>query len=199
MNAGVCRRRLVVLAGTVAVVAVACLVLPGVASAWSWPVDGTVLRAFKHGNDPYAGGQHRGIDIAGADGEGVRAPIGGSVTFVGSVPTSGRTISILTEDGYSVTLSHLGAAQVSKGDSVVEGSVIASVGSSGTPEHTETYLHLGVRVEAEEQGYVDPLGFLPPREAAPPPPSEPAAVVEPAVAPEPVTAGPAPQPPAGLL
>ena len=34
------------------------------ALAWTWPADGPVLRAFSFGGDPYAAGQHRGIDVA---------------------------------------------------------------------------------------------------------------------------------------
>ena len=40
---------------------VGLVVAPG-AGAWAWPVDGPVLRPFVFGGDPYAGGQHRGID-----------------------------------------------------------------------------------------------------------------------------------------
>ncbi|MBA3377054.1 MAG: hypothetical protein H0U00_14795, partial [Actinobacteria bacterium] len=33
------------------------------AQAWAWPADGEVLREFSLGDNPYAGGQHRGVDI----------------------------------------------------------------------------------------------------------------------------------------
>jgi hypothetical protein len=49
--------------------ALIALLLPGGAHAWTWPVDGPVLRPFAFGSDPYAGGQHRGIDVGGALGE----------------------------------------------------------------------------------------------------------------------------------
>ena len=52
------------------------------ALAWAWPADGPVLRPFVLGDDPYAGGQHRGIDIGAPAGTPVRAPISGSVSFV---------------------------------------------------------------------------------------------------------------------
>src|SRR6478736_2703047 len=42
------------------------LVAAPTAGAWSWPVGGAVLRTFSLGDDPYAGGQHRGIDVAAA-------------------------------------------------------------------------------------------------------------------------------------
>ena len=47
------------------------------AAAWSWPANGPVLRAFSLGDNPYAGGQHRGIDVALGDAPGVRAPASG--------------------------------------------------------------------------------------------------------------------------
>ena len=53
------------------------LLFPGGAQAWTWPIDGPVLRPFVFGSDPYAAGQHRGIDVGGAVGESVRAPVGG--------------------------------------------------------------------------------------------------------------------------
>ena len=88
---------------------------PATAQAWSWPVGGDVVRPFSNVDDPYASGQHRGVDVTATAGEPVRAPAGGVVSFAGPVPTSGRTVSILTADGYSVTLTHLGAVRVSKG------------------------------------------------------------------------------------
>jgi hypothetical protein len=38
------------------------------ALAWTWPADGPVLRPFVFGDDPYVGGLHRGVDIAGRAG-----------------------------------------------------------------------------------------------------------------------------------
>ena len=74
------------------------------ALAWAWPADGPVLRPFVLGDDPYAAGQHRGHRHRRARGSSVRAPISGSVSFAGTVPTGGRTITIRTADGYAVTL-----------------------------------------------------------------------------------------------
>ena len=64
--------------------------------AWAWPADGPVLRGFSISGDEYAGGQHRGIDVAIGDGNGVRAPVAGTVTFAGRVPSSGLTVTIAT-------------------------------------------------------------------------------------------------------
>jgi hypothetical protein len=175
----------------------AALVLSGPAAAWSWPADGDVLRPFTLGSDAYAAGQHRGIDVTGAEGSSIRAPASGTVSFAGSLPTYGRSLTILTADGYAVTLVHLGALGVGKGDTVEEGSTVATMGSSGEPEHAVASVHMGVRVAAEEEGYVDPLGLLPPRgtprTSAPQAPS-PVETTAPAPTPSPATPVTSPTP-----
>jgi hypothetical protein len=154
------------------VAATLALVLSPPAAAWSWPVDGPVLRPFVFGGDPYLAGQHRGIDIGAAGGASVGAPSGGVVSFAGSVPGAGSAVTIRTGQGYSVTLVHLGSIGVIRGAVVDEGAAVGTVGPSGDAEWPEPYLHLGVRVTAEPEGYVDPLGLLPRRPAPVPPPAE---------------------------
>src|SRR5262245_17638733 len=125
-------------------VLVGVCVLPGPAQAWTWPTRGAVLRPFSFDRShPYAGGQHRGTDVAGASGSDVLAAAGGTVSFAGSVPTSGRVVTVETPDGYSVTFTHLGAIAVRKGASIREGDAVGSVGPSGDVELDEPYVHLG--------------------------------------------------------
>jgi Peptidase family M23 len=131
------------------------------ALAWTWPVEGPVLHHFALGSDPFAGGQHRGVDIGAPAGLDVRAPAGGVITFAGTVPRAGKVVTITTPDGYAITLVHLGALAVEEGAPVAEGDPVAFVGTSGEAEHAVPYLHLGVRVAADENGYLDPLTFLP--------------------------------------
>ena len=171
----------------IALAGLAALVVSGSAGAWSWPADGDVLRPFALGGDAYAAGQHRGIDVAGAEGSPVRSPASGTVSFAGTLPTYGRGVTILTADGYAVTLVHLGSIGVAKGDTATEGAPIGSMGSSGDPEHDVPTVHLGIRVETQGEGYVDPLGLLPPRSAAPAP-SPPTVAPAPAPAAPPVAA-----------
>src|SRR5919108_2633793 len=128
--------RNVFLAGLAAALVLACA---PPASAWTWPVDGPVLRPFAFGNDPYAGGQHRGVDIGASPDAPVLAPASGQVTFAGSLPRYGETVTIRTVDGYAVTLLHLGALVVSRGASVEEGQPIARVATAGDAEHPEPY------------------------------------------------------------
>ena len=168
------------------------LALSGPAAAWSWPADGDVLRPFTLGSNAYAAGQHRGIDVAGPEGSSIHAPASGTVSFAGSLPTHGRSLTILTSDGYAVTLVHLGSIEVGKGDAVTEGSSVATMGSSGEPEHAVASVHMGVRVASQEEGYVDPLGLLPPHGTLRTPASEaPAPVATPAPAPSAAAATPA--------
>jgi hypothetical protein len=173
------------------------------ALAWTWPADGPVLRPFVLGDDPYAAAQHRGVDIASPSGGLVRAPASGVVSFAGTVPGGGRTVTIQTGDGYSVTLVHLGAIAVERGQELAEGAGVGPTGPSGDAEHAEPYVHMGVRVTADPIGYVDPLGLLPAREAplprSPAPPAEQVPEAPPDSPPSPETPGvtaPAPHEPA---
>ena len=49
------------------------------------------------------------------------APAGGTVSFAGTVPSGGETVTIETQDGYSVTLLHLGSIGVKRNAAVSEG------------------------------------------------------------------------------
>jgi hypothetical protein len=146
------------------------------ALAWTWPVGGPVLQHFAIGSDPYAAGQHRGIDIGAPPGAVVAAPAGGVVSFAGTVPSGGRTITIKTQDGYAATLQHLGSFEVSKGMVVAEGQALGTVGPSEGSE-TPAHVHLGIRVASDPNGYLDPLTLLP-RPGAQPQTAEPQLVEE---------------------
>ena len=189
------RRRSCAVAAVLAVV-LASLVRTAGALAWTWPAEGSVLRPFSVGPDPYAGGQHRGVDIGAALGTVVVAPAAGTVSFVGFVPGGGRAVTITTGDGYAVTLLQLGASSVEQGGTVTEGAEVGVVGESSDPVTLQPHVHLGVRTAADPDGYVDPLGLLPSRPAAPPPPPPPPVSEPPVAVPALPGAGeiPSPQP-----
>ncbi len=168
------------------VAAIASLIVIPVAAGWAWPADGPVLRPFSLSQDEYAAGQHRGIDIAAAKGEPVRAPVSGIVSFAGSIPGGGRALTIQTADGYAVTLLQLGSIAVTRGTPVVEEAVVGVVGESEDGVTREPHVHLGVRVAAESNGYVDPVSLLPVRAPVKVPAPQPVATPEPA----PVVAAP---------
>ncbi len=145
-------------------VLVVSLVWVAPAGAWTWPVDGPVLLEFSFDpTHPYAAGQHRGIDVGGEAGEVVAAPAGGVVTFAGTVPGSGKSVTILTSDAWSVTLTQLGTIAVTKGATVAEGDGVGTIGPSGDAEVSGSYVQLGVRHADQDQGYVDPESLLPAR------------------------------------
>jgi len=165
-------------------------------AAWVWPVKGDVITPYRNGTDPYAAGQHRGIDIAASVGTPVVAAAGGDVRFAGTAGSSGLTIGIRTTDGYDISYLHLSSVAVRAGTSVSTGDRIGAVGTTGTRSVTAPHLHFGVRDAGTDHGYHDPLGFLPAPPAAPSPhPPAPA----PAPAPEPVAPPPAPLTPAPAL
>ena len=181
-----------------ALVLVCALALPvSTARAWTWPVDGPVLRPFVFDQrSPYKAGQHRGIDIGTSTGTPVLAPADGVVSFAGTVPTGGKTISIETPAGYTATLLHLASIGVKRGAAVREGTV---VGTSRAEGEAEPYVYFGVRRTSDSQGYVDPLGLLPAASTVPAPaptaavrePAEPVAPAEPAAEPAQPIAQPA--------
>ena len=166
-----------------AVLLLCALALPvSVAQAWTWPVDGPVLRPFLFDRaHPYAAGQHRGVELGAPAGAPVLAPSEGIVRFAGTVPTGGKTVSIETPSGHSATLVHLGSYTVKRGEAVAEGAVVGTVGPSGVTELTEPFVYFGVRTTSDPQGYLDPLTFLPARPAVPAVPS--AEVIEASAAP----------------
>jgi hypothetical protein len=153
------------------------------ASAWTWPANGPVLQTFSFDPaHPYAAGQHRGIAIGADAGTPVLAPASGVVSFAGTVPTNGLTLTIQTGEGLAVSLTHLGSIGVARDGHVLEGAVVGTVGPSGTAEFATPYVHLGIRTASNDQGYLDPLDFLP-AVTTPAPAKEP---------PAPVTESPAP-------
>ena len=179
---------------------IACLLLPpaaGAASSWRWPVEGPVITPYRNGDDPYAGGQHRGIDIAAPVGTRVVAAAAGTVTFAGTAGSSGLTVAIRTDDGgFDTAYLHLASAAVHRGDHLTAGDELGTVGTSGRRSAAESHLHFGVREAGSRFAYRDPLDFLP---VAPPASAPPRAVPVPIGVPVPVgvpttAAGAAPAP-----
>ena len=162
---------------------------PAVAETWRWPVRGDVLTAFADAGAPYAGGQHRGIDVAAAAGTPVVAAVGGTVRFSGLVGSSGLTVSVRSADGrFDVSYLHLAESAARAGQAVVAGQAIGTVGTTGRGSSPSPHLHLGVR-DAGTRRYRDPLDFLPPS-----PSSREAPRGAPVAVRGPLRVGPAPRP-----
>ncbi|MGH2741964.1 MAG: peptidoglycan DD-metalloendopeptidase family protein [Thermoleophilaceae bacterium] len=165
------------------------LLAPPAWAEWVWPLRGEVITPYRNGGDPYASGQHRGIDIAGDTGAPVVAAAGGDVRFAGAAGSSGLTVSVRTADGrFDTTYLHLSSTAVREGDRVAAGDRIGAVGTSGVRSAATSHLHFGVRDAGSRHAYHDPLGFLPP----PTGPQAPRGA--PAPQPSPVHVAPAPAP-----
>jgi len=133
------------------------------AAGWQWPIRGDVITRFHNGSDPYAGGQHRGIDIAGKVGQRVGAATAGTVRFAGVAGSSGLTVSVRTADArYDTSYLHLSRAAVHKGERVDAGDPVGAVGTTGRRSAVAPHLHFGVRRAGSRHAYVDPLDLLPP-------------------------------------
>src|SRR5947209_4703270 len=139
------------------------------AGTGTWPVRGDVITPYRNGDDPYAAGQHRGIDIAASAGTPVVAAAGGTILYAGVVGSSGLTVSERTADGrYELSYLHLSAASVHAGARVAAGERVGEVGTSGHRSAEQSHLHFGVREAGSRQSYIDPLSFLAPAPVDPP-------------------------------
>jgi murein DD-endopeptidase MepM/ murein hydrolase activator NlpD len=140
----------VVLASTVAPLAVA----PAAGANWLRPVPGAVERPFDYGRDPFAPGQHRGVDLAAPPGASVRSACDGVVAFAGRTPRHGRVVSVRCV-GRRISYLPLRSTAVRRGDPIGRGDRVGTVGDG----HGRA-LHVGVRSEAHRFGYVDPLDLF---------------------------------------
>jgi hypothetical protein len=180
-------RRIALLAALVAFAAFALPPPAVAASGWAWPVRGDVVTPYRNGDDPYAAGQHRGIDVAAPVGTPVESATAGRVVHAGVVGSSGLTVAVLADGHLELSYLHLSTATVREGQVVERGDRIGAVGTTGRPSAEQAHLHFGVRVAGDRHAYRDPLDFLPPLGAPATEPQPPAA----APAPVPVGAPPA--------
>jgi lipoprotein NlpD len=119
--------------------------------AWSWPMEGKVIRAYQ---PDMPGG--KGIEIVGTLGQAVRAASLGEVVYSGSgLPGYGRLIIVKHSDNLLSAYGYLGRIFVKEGDKVEKGQSIAELGSSG---ENRPVLHFEIRQDGKP---VNPLQFLP--------------------------------------
>src|SRR4051812_19214333 len=167
-----------------------CLLGPAPAqgsAGWVWPLRGHVITPYRNGGDPYAAGQHRGIDIAGPVGAAVVAAREGTVRFAGTVGDSGLTVGVRTADQrYDTSYLHLSSIAVRRGQHVAAGQRLGAVGTTGRRSAARPHLHFGVRDAGSRHAYHDPLDFLPPPARPRPAPRRPPVPVGAPARPSPV-------------
>ncbi|HWT94071.1 MAG TPA: peptidoglycan DD-metalloendopeptidase family protein, partial [Solirubrobacteraceae bacterium] len=95
-------------------------------SAWAPPVGGEVVERFDFApGAPYAGGQHRGVDLAARPGQLVGAPCAGRVTYAGRVPGHGRGVTLAC-DAYAATVLDLARTRVARGARTTPGAPVGT-------------------------------------------------------------------------
>ena len=100
----------------------------------------------------------KGLDIAAPRGTAIKAAASGTVIFAGSgAPYSGYGNVVVIQSTSSVTIryGHCSALYVKKGESVVQGQVIAAVGSTGIS--TGNHLHFEIRYNGKA---VNPQNYV---------------------------------------
>ena len=120
-------------------------------SNWRWPAAGRVARGF-------SSTVHKGIDIAGAKGDPVRASAAGRVVYAGAgIAGYGQLLIVRHNARYLSAYGHNDRLLVGEGEHVAAGQRIATRGSSGTDS---VKLHFEIRRDGKP---VDPLSLLPKR------------------------------------
>lgn len=120
---------------------------------WMWPTDGNVIAQFDDSD-----ALKKGIDIAGALGQPVRAAAKGRVVYSGSgLIGYGKLIILKHNDTLLSAYAHNKELLVAEGDIVDAGRQIAEMGSSG---ENVVMLHFEIRRDGQP---VDPLAYLPGR------------------------------------
>ena len=119
-----------------------------------WPVSGTVISGF---GNLGSGRKNDGINIKAPLGTTVKAADGGTVAYAGSeLKGFGNLILLKHSDGWITAYAHNDKLFVRKGQKVVRGEKIASVGSTGSV--TTPQLHFEVRAGKKA---VNPRNYLP--------------------------------------
>ncbi|MDR1376667.1 MAG: peptidoglycan DD-metalloendopeptidase family protein [Synergistaceae bacterium] len=126
-------------------------------SMLDWPVQGAIDRPYGSHVHPVFKTKsfNSGIDIRAASGAPVKAAGPGEVLYEGWLRGFGQVIIIDHGQNISTVYAHLASTRVKERDAVQPGTVIGTVGNTGT---TESYsLHFEVRVKESAK---NPLDYL---------------------------------------
>jgi hypothetical protein len=120
-----------------------------------WPAPSHYLSGFDYNPDA----NHRGIDIAGDTGDPVYATDAGVIVYSGW-NDYGYGYMVMVDHGntWQSLYAHLSSIAVVCGESVGQGSVIGSIGSTGNSSGS----HLHFELMNTSAGKVNPWDFLPP-------------------------------------
>lgn len=104
---------------------------------------------------------HPGLDLAASSGTPVRSLSNGTVAFAGIQGPYGNLVVINHQKGYQTRYAQMGSIKVKTGQTVKAGTIVGTVGRTGTPSTTQPHLHFEVRSNSKV-GWVaeDPSAFI---------------------------------------
>lgn len=122
-----------------------------------WPVSGSITSPFGWRTHPITGASrfHSGIDIGADYGDAIHAAAAGTVIYAGWISGYGNAVIISHSGGLQTLYGHNQSLNVSEGEQVSQGQVIAYCGSTGNS--TGPHCHFEVRKNGEP---VSPLNYL---------------------------------------
>lgn len=115
------------------------------------PIRGILTSTFGEQREGY---NHKGIDLAANMGTPIEAALDGTVYFSGIANGYGNVVMIRHENNLETIYAHCNTLNVSTGQNVTRGQVIAEVGNTG--DSTGPHLHFEIRVNGSP---VDPLQY----------------------------------------
>lgn len=123
----------------------------------SWPCNGVITSPYGYRVHPIFGTTiyHSGMDIGVDYGTPIHAADSGTVIYSGWISGYGNAVIIDHGGGVQTLYGHNQSLNVSEGESVAKGSVIAYAGSTGNS--TGPHCHFEVRVNGEP---ADPMAYL---------------------------------------
>lgn len=120
---------------------------------WQWPTNGTIIETYLAG-DP----TRSGLDIAGKEGQAIRAAASGSVVYSGNgLLGYGELIIIKHDERFLSAYAHNRVRLVAEGESIRAGQKIAEMGRG---ESGRIKLHFEIRANGKP---VNPRQYLPRR------------------------------------
>ena len=124
-------------------------------SVMRWPLIGAITSRYGYRQLRVSGSNfHSGLDIDGDTGDPITAARAGTVTFAGWHGGYGNLV-IVTNGSMEYYYAHASSLNVSEGQTVAAGDLLARVGSTGNS--TGSHLHFEIRVDGNS---VDPLPYL---------------------------------------
>ena len=130
---------------------------PAGAVGMIWPISGPITSEFGWRPHPIFGTArfHSGLDIGGDYGMPIYAAASGTVIYAGWISGYGNAVIIDHGGGVTTLYGHNDSLNVSEGENVAQGQVIAMCGSTGNS--TGPHCHFEVRENGEP---VSPYGYL---------------------------------------